>query len=136
MFVVTYNMCFCIHTSTLATATISVGLCADIFTVEKSNQINQSINQLCSSVQMIFSRKVTCTYGVVAKGLLTFLGSFYKEVAKTTPGTLVYHFERQTARRNISSFQKHCVFNLECRILSQEPSHSFILYFKVIFHGK
>ena len=33
------------------------------------------------------------------KGLLTFLGSLYKEVAKTTPGTLVYLFERQTARK-------------------------------------
>ena len=37
-------------------------------------------------------------YGVVPKGLLTFLGSLYKEVAKTTSGTLVYRFERQTAR--------------------------------------
>ena len=33
-------------------------------------------------------------YGVVPKDLLTFRGSLYKEVAKTTPGTLVYHFER------------------------------------------
>ena len=38
-------------------------------------------------------------YGVVPKGLLTFLGSFYKKVVKTTPGTLVYRFERQTARK-------------------------------------
>ena len=29
-------------------------------------------------------------YGVVPKGLLTFLCSLYKEVAKTTSGTLVY----------------------------------------------
>ena len=36
-------------------------------------------------------------YGVVPKGLLTFLGSLYK-VAKTTSGTLVYRFERQTTR--------------------------------------
>ena len=71
------------------------------------------------------------------KGLLTFLGSLYKEVAKTTRVTLVYRFESQTARKkSISSFQKHCVLNLECRILSQEPSDSFILYFNVIFHGK
>ena len=35
-------------------------------------------------------------YGVVPKGLLTFLGSLYKEVAKSTSGTLVYRFERQT----------------------------------------
>ena len=34
------------------------------------------------------SRKnsVKQVYGVVPKGLLTFLGSLYKEVAKTTPG--------------------------------------------------
>ena len=46
------------------------------------------------------SRKnsVKQVYGVVPKGLLTFLGSLYKEVAKTTSGTLVYRFERQTAR--------------------------------------
>ena len=31
-------------------------------------------------------------YGVVLKGLLTLLGSLYKEVAKTTPGALVYRF--------------------------------------------
>ena len=60
-------------------------------------------------------------YGVVPKELLTFLGSLYKESVITTSGTLVYHFERQTARKkNISSFQKHSVLNLECRILSQE----------------
>ena len=56
------------------------------------------------------------SYGVLPKGLLTFLGSLYKEVAKTTSGTLVYRFERQTARENISSFEKHCVLDLECRI--------------------
>ena len=38
-------------------------------------------------------------YGVVLKGLLTFLGSLYKQVAKTTSGTLVFRFERQAARR-------------------------------------
>ena len=38
-------------------------------------------------------------YGVVPKGLLTFLGSLYKEVAKTTPETLVYRFETQPARK-------------------------------------
>ena len=36
---------------------------------------------------------------MVPKGLLTFLGSLYKEVAKTTSRTLVYRFERQTARK-------------------------------------
>ena len=35
-----------------------------------------------------------------------------------------------------SSFQKRCVLNLECRILFQEPSDSFILCFNVIFYGK
>ena len=38
-------------------------------------------------------------YEIDPKGLLTFLGSLYKEVAKTTSGTLVYCFERQTARK-------------------------------------
>ena len=37
-------------------------------------------------------------YGVVPKGLLTFLGSLYKAVANTTSGTLVCRFERQTAK--------------------------------------
>ena len=69
------------------------------------------------------------------KGLLTFLGSLYKEVTKTTSGTLVYRFKRQTARK-ISSFEKHSVLHLECRILSQEPSDSCILYLNIIFHGK
>ena len=73
---------------------------------------------------------------MVPKGLLTFLGSLYKEAAKTTSGTLVYRFERQTARKDISSFEKHCVLDLECRILSREHSGSRILYFNVIFHGE
>ena len=75
-------------------------------------------------------------YGVAPKGLLTFLGSLYKGGVKTTPRTLVYRFERQTARKNISSFQKHCVLDLENRILYQEASDSFILDLNVIFHGK
>ena len=74
-------------------------------------------------------------HGEVPKGLLTFLGSLYKEVAKTTSGTLVYRFEKQTARK-ILPLKKHCVLELDCRILSQEPSDSCILYFNVIFHGK
>ena len=76
---------------------------------------------------------------VVPKGLLTFLGSLYEEIAKTTFGTLVYRFERQTARKKKkkkSYLEKHCVVDLECRILSQEPSDSCILYFDVIFYGK
>ena len=75
-------------------------------------------------------------YGVVPKGLLTFHGSLYKEGMKTTPGTLVYHFERQTTRKKFFPPSKNTVLNLECRILSQEPSDSSILYFNVIFHGK
>ena len=75
-------------------------------------------------------------YGVVPKVLLTFLGSLYKEVAKTTSGTLVYRFERQTTRIFFSSFEKHRVLDLECRILSQEPVDSCILYFNVICHGQ
>ena len=38
-------------------------------------------------------------YGVVPKGLFTLFGSLHKEVAKTTSGTLMYFFERQTARQ-------------------------------------
>ena len=75
-------------------------------------------------------------YGAVSKGSLTFLGSLYKEVAKTTAGTLVYSFERQTTRKKNPSFEKHCVLDLKCRILSQEPSDSCNLYFNDIFHGK
>ena len=44
---------------------------------------------------------------------------------------------RETNRqKKNSSFEKHCVLDLECRILSQEPSDSCILYFNVIVHGK
>ena len=44
----------------------------------------------------------TCTtYGVVPKGLLTFLGCLYKDVMRTIPGTLVYRFERQTATKKV-----------------------------------
>ena len=67
-----------------------------------------------------------CVYRVVPKGLLASLDSLYKEIPKTTSGTLVYLFERQTARELFSSFEKHCVLDLECRIVSQEPSDSCI----------
>ena len=80
---------------------------------------------------MLFNFLHGLGYGVVPKELLTFLGSLDKEVMKTTSGTLVYHFERQTARKK-SSCEKHCVLDLECRILSQEPSDRCILYFNVI----
>ena len=50
---------------------------------------------------MYFDHSITIIafYGVVPKGLLTFLGSLYKEGTKTISGTLVYRFERQTARK-------------------------------------
>ena len=74
---------------------------------------------------------------MVPKGFLTFLGSLYKEVAKTTFGTLVYRFERQTARKKEKKIPaKNIVLDLECRVLSQEPSDSCILYFNVIFYEK
>ena len=97
-------------------------------------RIKQMEMFFCSYSSKGQNKRTNKTYGVVPKGL-TFLGSLYKEVAKTTSGTLVYRFERQTARKK-SSFEKHCVFDLECRILAQEPSDSRILYFNVIFHGK
>ena len=50
--------------------------------------------------------RVVLLYGEVPKGLLTFLGSFYKEVAKTTSGTLVYRFKRQTARKKLLPSKK------------------------------
>ena len=40
-------------------------------------------------------------FGVVPKGLLTFLGSFYKEIAKSTLVILICRFERQTTRKKI-----------------------------------
>ena len=72
---------------------------------------------------------------MVPKGLLTFLGSLYKEVANTTSGTLVYRFERQTAREKYVFLGKTLCPRLR-RILSQEPSGSCIFYFNVIFHEK
>ena len=48
----------------------------------------------------------TATYGMVPKGLLIFRGSPYKEVAKTTFGTLVYRFEGQTARKKYFFLRK------------------------------
>ena len=56
------------------------------------------ISALCHNCASIVPARIH-TYVMVPKGLLTFLGSLYKEVAKTTPGTLVYRFERQTARK-------------------------------------
>ena len=57
-----------------------------------------------------------CVYrhvsGAVPKGLLTFLGSLYKEVAKTTPGTLVCRLERQTARKKKNLPSKNTVSSI------------------------
>ena len=82
------------------------------------------VNYVRSVIQVPYLlSKLSMYYGMVPKGLLTFLGSHYKEVAKTTPETLVYRFERQTAReKSISFFEKHCVLDLACMILSQKPS--------------
>ena len=71
-------------------------------------------------------------YGVVPKGLLTFLGSLCKEVAKTTP-ELWYIASRDKPPEKKKKKKK---LDLECRILSQEPLNSCILYFNVVFHGK
>ena len=118
------------------------------FTLKVSPSTTENIELECSpwkeidglswinGVSALHCFLVLLCYGVVPKGLLTFLGTHYKEVAETTPQILVYRCERQTARKNISSFQKHCVLNLECRILSQEPSYNFILYLNVVFHWK
>ena len=53
------------------------------------------------------------SYEVAPEGLLTFLGSLYKEVSKTASGTLVYRLERQTARKKKknSSSEKHCLLD-------------------------
>ena len=81
---------------------------------------------------------IVTTYGVLPTGLLTFLGSLYnnnksRENYFRNFGVSLRETNRQ--KKN-SSFQKHCVRDLECKILSQEPSDSFILYFNVIFRGK
>ena len=85
---------------------------------------------------MLSLKSEHCHYGVVPKGVLTFLGSLHKEVAKTTSGTLVSRFERQTVRKKKNLPSKNSVLHLECRVLSQELLDSCILYFNVIFHGK
>ena len=91
--------------------------CVDILTLFRSVSLSLSLwVSLSYNCVLVRVRR----YGVVPKGLLAFFGSLYTEGVKTTSGTLVCHFERLTARKNISSFQKHCVFNLECRILSRE----------------
>ena len=87
---------------------------------------------VCSGQTVMFPVRSNKLYGVVAKGLLTLFGSFYKEVAKTTPGTLVFRFERQTARKKVLP-SRNTVSSI--RMLSQEPSDSFIFYFNVILHG-
>ena len=65
-----------------------------------------------------------------------FLGSLYKEVAKQLPELWCIASTDQPPEKEISSFEKHFVLYLECRILFQEPSDSCILYLNVIFHEK
>ena len=74
-------------------------------------------------------------YGVVPKGLLIFLGIVYKESQKLLPELWCIASRDKPPEKNIASFEKHCFLDLECRILSQEPLGSCILYFNVTFHG-
>ena len=75
---------------------------------------------------------------MVSKGLLTFLGSLYKEVSKTTTGTLVYRFERQTRKKKkIVLPLKNTVSSTKAAgFLPQGPSDSSSLFLNVIFQGK
>ena len=87
--------------------------------------------------QAVAHTKYLCALcGVVLKQLLAFPGSLYKEDVKTTSGTLVYRFERQTAWKKISSFKKRCVLDLERRILSQEPSAAFCILMSYFMESK
>ena len=61
---------------------------------------------------------------------------FTKKSRKLLPELWCIASRDKPPEKNISSFEKHCVLDLECRILSQEPSDSCILYFNVVFHGK
>ena len=77
-------------------------------------------------------------YGVVPKGLLTFLGSLHKGVAKLLPKVWCIASRDKPPEKKKSSFEKHCDLDLECRcrILSKEPSDGCILYSNVKFHEK
>ena len=97
----------------------------DVGVKAKTGNFGLTVCLWTAEIVRVFS-SLSSIENVVAKGLLTFLGSLYKEVAKTTSGTA----------RKKSSFEKHCVLDLECRILSQEPSYSCSLYFNFVFHGK
>ena len=70
---------------------------------------------------------------MVPKGLLTFLGSLYKEVAKTTSGTLAYCFERQTARKKYFILRKTLCPRLGmCEFISgtlRELHFVFLMYY-------
>ena len=78
------------------------------------------------------------TYRVVPIGLSTFLDSFFQRSGENyfrNFGISLRETNHLT-KKIYSSFEKHSVLDLECRILSQEPSDSCILYFNVIFHEK
>ena len=64
-----------------------------------SSSVGYSLSWLIAQVEPLSMFLEPDTYGGVPKGLLTFLGSLYKGIMKTTSGTLVYCFERQTARK-------------------------------------
>ena len=74
-------------------------------------------------------------YGVVPKGSLTFLGSLLQRSRENYSRNFGLSF-RETNRQKKFLPSKNSVLNLECRILSQEPSDSCILYFNVTLHGK
>ena len=70
------------------------------------------------------------------KGCLLSLVVFTKKSQKLPPELwCIASRDKPPAKKNFF-LRKHCVHDSECKILSQEPSDSCILYFNVIFHGK
>ena len=86
----------------------------------------------------VIGRAVTVTLSMerFQKGCYLSLVVFTKKSRKLPQGLWCIASRDKPPENNVSSFEKHCVLDLECRILSQEPSGSCILYFNVIFHGK
>ena len=84
-----------------------------------------------------YSLEMIHVYGGVPKGLLTLLGSLYKEVAKTTSATLVFRFERQTARKKIFLLSKNTVFSTyNIGFYLRNLQIASVCIFSVVFHGK
>ena len=82
---------------------------AIVFPPNSSLRLAQKAEVLTSASELLGHYVLTEVSGHVwsgSKGLLTFLGSLYKEVTKTTPGTLVYRFKRQTAKKKYFSLPK------------------------------